>query len=71
MKNSVCIFSSFDEARGKSLPESVLVSATDGNHGFGLAHVGNLFELKVKVNKVQMATMGLVLPMLATCFSLK
>ena len=30
---------------------TTLVSATDGNHGFGLAHVGKLYGLKVKVRE--------------------
>ena len=43
------LFLSYVEAKKKGVTESVLVSATDGNHGYGLAHVGNLFNLQVKV----------------------
>lgn len=39
----------YEDAKAKGIHETVLVSATDGNHGFGLAHVGNLFGRQVKI----------------------
>ena len=40
---------SYEKAVGVSSGISSLVSATDGNHGYGLAHVANLFNTKAKV----------------------
>ena len=40
---------SYERAVGVSSGISSLVSATDGNHGYGLAHVANLFNTKAKV----------------------
>jgi len=40
---------SFDAAVREGLMESTLVSATDGNHGFGLAYVAKIYNLKSKI----------------------
>jgi len=40
---------SYERAVGVSSGISSLVSATDGNHGYGLAHVANLFNTKAKI----------------------
>ena len=40
---------SFDDVKAQVKPSLLLVTATDGNHGFGVAYLAKLFGCKAKV----------------------
>jgi len=40
---------SFDEVVSKVSEETLLVTATDGNHGYGVAYIAKLFKCKAKI----------------------
>ena len=44
-----CILCSFDDVKARVKPSLLLVTATDGNHGFGVAYLAKLFGCKAKV----------------------
>ena len=48
---------SYQEALAAGWQASVLVTATDGNHGYGLAHVAHLFHLQAMVRTKYYALM--------------
>ena len=53
---------SFDDVKAQVKPSLLLVTATDGNHGFGVAYLAKLFGCKAKV--MMMISMIMVMTMM-------
>ena len=61
---------SFDDVKAQVKPSLLLVTATDGNHGFGVAYLAKLFGCKAKVMMmiimIMMVKMMMMMMMWAT-----